>query len=100
MEERINELEEKIEIMEGKLDDIYTVIIGPKLDLRAGFMHRMDIMQKNIEFLTMKFNEFENRVNLEKESAKVKLGIIWYLGGVITSGIVLFLINMALTKKP
>lgn len=91
--------EHKIEELEGKIDDLHDAIVGAKLTPGTGLMGRIIILEKNIEFLSMKFSELENRIKLEKESTKVKLGIIWYLAGTVTSGIILYLINVALKVK-
>lgn len=96
----IEELEAKITHVEGIMDDIHDAIVGPKLTLNTGLIARISIMEKNITYLTTKFNEFENRAQVDRAATKIKLGIIWFLAGTLASGAIIFLFNLAVTHKP
>jgi hypothetical protein len=112
IEEELNEMRKDIEMLgeaneevKISLREIHDAIVGTRLVRNSGLIFRLEMVERNITTISTSLNrlekQFEDQIKsiiLDKTKSTVKLNILWYLLGTVTSGMVLFIISKLTTK--
>lgn len=79
-----------LHIIAERLQELYNAIMGPRLMKKVGLMNRVETSENNINFLTQKISQMEDKIMAELNSIKMdnaksstKLNIIWTIIGIV-----------------
>lgn len=59
LDKRIEQIETRLDNMEGKINLIYTVIVGNELDKKTGLMYRLQQIERELDQVTEQNNRFK-----------------------------------------
>lgn len=65
MDQRLTELEEKIDAIDTKLTQVIDAILGNRLTKAGGFMHDIDVIKSKVEEIEkkqVKYDEFKKKI--------------------------------------
>jgi hypothetical protein len=82
MEARLTELEEKIDNIDGKLNQVIDAIMGNSLTKQGGFINDIELLNekyKELELKTRRLESFKNRVYWTVGVGATALLLIQYL---------------------
>ena len=82
MEARLTDLEEKIDKIDSKLNQVIDAILGNPLTKQGGFVHEIELLNekyKDLEQKTRKLESFKNRVYWTVGIGAAILLVIQYL---------------------
>ena len=88
MEHRLTEMEEKIDAIDKKLNQVIEAILGNSLTKTGGFMHDIDVLKEKIFLLEKKIEkqeEFRKRISWTIGIIAAAAMIIQYLVNLYTS---------------
>jgi hypothetical protein len=88
MEHRLTEMEEKIDAIDKKLNQVIEAILGNSLTKSGGFMHDIDVLKEKIFLLEKKIEkqeEFRKRISWTIGIIAAAAMIIQYLVNLYTS---------------
>lgn len=88
MEHRLTEMEEKIDAIDKKLNQVVEAILGNSLTKSGGFMHDIDVMKEKIFLLEKKIEkqeEFRKRISWTIGIIAAAAMVIQYLVNLYTS---------------
>lgn len=95
----------ELHVIAERVQELYNAILGPKLMKKVGIMHRLETTENNVNFLTQKFVEIEEKIMKELNLIKVdnaksatRLNVLWTVIGCV-GGIGTTLIFEFLLKK-
>lgn len=79
MDQRLTELEEKIDSIDTKLTQVIDAILGNRLTKTGGFMNDIEIIKSKIEVLEKKQDRYDD----------FKKKITWTIGIIVTIGLLI-----------
>lgn len=88
MEHRLTEMEEKIDAIDKKLNQVVEAILGNSLTKSGGFMHDIDVLKEKMFLLEKKIEkqeEFRKRISWTIGIIAAAAMIIQYLVNLYTS---------------
>ncbi len=88
MEHRLTEMEEKIDVIDKKLNQVVEAILGNSLTKSGGFIHDIDVLKEKMFLLEKKIEkqeEFRKRISWTIGIIAAAAMVIQYLVNLYTS---------------
>ena len=98
MEKRFSEMEEIIESMDKKLNQVVDALLGNPLTNQGGFIQKMGEIEEKIQKLEKKQAETDTFKNRVLWTIGIGIGFATVIGIVLKSAIELYITNIQATK--
>jgi hypothetical protein len=83
----IKQIKEQVSDLSGKLTEVHTALIGSKITGDGGLIRRVIDSEAEVERLTLRIAELENKSG----KTEFYLKVIWGLGGTTTASIFFYI---------